>query len=283
MEIFLDASNARQILKARPNGVGRRAIEVSLDLNLAQTQLEASNETFQHGDQSFAFEPLEAIATGGRKCFRKVDDEPWAPLEVFDGKFHQLVATSRAPSLEIDGVQMHRTAEIEPFQGALDWARAVVRPGDFVLDTCGGLGYTAIHAARLGASRVLSTELSESVIRLRELNPWSRLERGLALELQHGDIFALLARLPSGSLDSAIHDPPRYSLAPELYSGAFYVRLHDALKPGGRCFHYTGAPYSRGRGRDFLGGVVSRLGGAGFRVTMRPELQGLVAVKRHGR
>jgi hypothetical protein len=203
-------------------------------------------------------------------------DGVWEPLEVFTDHHYQLVPTAGAPTVEIDGIQMHRTSGVEPFEAARKAVEAVVRPGDRVFDTCGGLGYTAIQAARRGASAVLSSELSHEVLSLRRLNPWSRLEAGLPIRLEEGDVFQRIARLPAGSFDSIVHDPPRISLAPELYSDAFYLRLREILRKGGRLFHYTGLPYSRGRGRDFLGGVLDRLQRAGFRVEPRADLQGLV-------
>jgi hypothetical protein len=157
-----------------------------------------------------------------------------------------------------------------------------VRAGDRVLDTCGGLGYTAIHAVRLGAAEVFSAELSEGVMYLRRRNPWSRLEDNLPIRLVEGDVFAALAPLAGDSFDAVIHDPPRFPLAPALYSDAFYLRLFDLLAPGGRLFHYTGEPYSLGRGRDFLGGVASRLRRLGFAVEPRADLQGCLCERRRG-
>ena len=123
---------------------------------------------------------------------------------------------------------------------------------------------------------MVSTEPSEGVLHLRRLNPWSRLERGLPIVLHGEDAALLAARLPGASFDAIVHDPPRFSLAPDLYSGGFYVQLRRVLAPGGRLFHYTGSPWSRGRGRDFLRGVVERLRAAGFRAEPREDLQGFL-------
>lgn len=44
-----------------------------------------------------------------------------------------------------------------------------------VLDTCTGLGYTAIAAARCrGVSSVVTVELDEVALRMCTHNPWSR-------------------------------------------------------------------------------------------------------------
>ncbi len=243
-------------------------------------QIEVLEGHFQSGESVASLAPLEEIAAAERKAFRLRPDGRWEPLQVFADRYYHLVPTGGAPTVEIDGIQMHRTSGTEPFTAAREAAASVVRPGGRGRDPCGGLGYTAIQAARLGASEVVSTEVSEGVLCLRRLNPWSRLEAGLPIGLIEEDAFLHLARAPAGSFDSVIHDPPRFTLASDLYSDAFYLRLHDVLRPGGRLFHYTGSPYSRGRGRDFLGGVVERLRRAGFKVLPRGDLQGFVCTRR---
>ena len=178
--------------------------------------------------------------------------------------------------MEIDGIQMHRSA------GA--FAAAVVRPSARVLDTCGGLGYTAIHALRLGAAEVRSFEVSEGVLYLRAINPWSQLEAGNErLRLEARDVFKGTVELEPASFDSVIHDPPRYALAPDLYSSAFYLRLRNLLRAGGELFHYTGDPNSRRRGSSTVRGVIERLRAVGFRTTTRPDLKGIVARRERER
>jgi predicted methyltransferase len=292
MEIFLDASAARAILEAAP-GPGAGSIDVSLDLNLTRRTVEVASGSFTVDGLPVPLDGLEGIARAGRKTFRlaaRPGEEPrgpagagWEPLEVFAGGYHQLVATAGSPAVEIDGIQMHRTSGIDPFEAAGLAARSVVRPGDRVLDTCGGIGYTAIQAARAGAREVVSAEPGAGVLHLRRRNPWSRLEEGLPIRLFEEDAAVLAARLEPGSFDAVIHDPPRFSLAPDLYSSAFYVRLRALLAPGGRVFHYTGAPYSRGRGRDLLGGIAERLHGVGFEVDPRGDLQGFILSPAGGR
>jgi hypothetical protein len=124
---------------------------------------------------------------------------------------------------------------------------------------------------------VLSWEKNADVIWLRSLNPWSP-ATGNGLTLQHGDVAEQVATLGSASVDAILHDPPRFGIAGELYSQAFYDQLARVLKRKGRLFHYTGTPNRLTSGRDVPNEVAQRLRRAGFDVT--PNGDGLLAVRR---
>jgi predicted methyltransferase len=51
-----------------------------------------------------------------------------------------------------------------------------------------------------------------------------------------GDAVEVLKELESEEYDAVFHDPPRYSLAGELYSREFYSELYRVLKRGGKLF-----------------------------------------------
>ena len=86
----------------------------------------------------------------------------------------------------------------------------------------------------------------------------------------------IVADLPAHSFEAVVHDPPRFSLAGELYSGTFYESLRRVLRRGARVYHYTGMPYTRGRGRRFIRGVAKRLGSAGFSIKWDELTRGFV-------
>ena len=102
---------------------------------------------------------------------------------------------------------------------------------------------------------------------LRSLNPWSPENSGDAddrLSVMHADVVAAIAQLPDGSVDAVLHDPPRFGIAGELYSAAFYRQLARVLRRKGLLFHYTGSPNALTSGRDVPREVGRRLQGAGF-------------------
>ena len=79
-------------------------------------------------------------------------------------------------------------------------------------------------------------------------------------------------------MDALLHDPPRFGIAGELYSQAFYGQLARVLRKGGRMFHYTGTPNKLTSGRDVPREVARRLEKSGFKAD--PALDGVLGVKR---
>jgi predicted methyltransferase len=164
--------------------------------------------------------------------------------------------------------------------GLIKLVQLIEPRGKTILDTCGGLGYFAAWCLREGARAVRSYEKNPNVLWLRSLNPWSP-ETGEAdarLTLEIADIAQRIGDLESRSFDAALHDPPRFGIAGELYSQAFYDELARVLRRGGRLFHYTGTPNKLTSGRDVPNEVAVRLRRAGFTTELR--LDGVLATKQ---
>lgn len=184
------------------------------------------------------------------------------------------------PTIEINGIHMHRIVGIDPWSDSLTKIKAArVGKGDRVLDTCTGLGYTAIASVKKGAREVVTFEIDESVLWIAERNPWSR---GLAsdrIKLLHGDVTTLIHELPDSYFTRIIHDPPRFTKSTgDLYSLEFYRELYRVIRKMGVLFHYTGEP--RLHGPSIIKGIAERLRIAGFRVLgFDKSALGFIAVK----
>ena len=174
---------------------------------------------------------------------------------------------------------MHRIVDIDPMQDTLKKIATIVPIVGRVLDTATGLGYTAIEAAKT-AEQVITIELDPGAQEIAQLNPWSRdLFDNPKIKQVMGDAFEVVANFDDSSFERIIHDPPVFSLAGELYSGAFYRQLYRVLKRGGRLFHYIGNLESKSSG-TVTKGALKRLQEAGFtRVVRKPEAFGVVAYK----
>ena len=192
------------------------------------------------------------------------DGGAFAPVARYTGSLVKLVPTPWGPpTFEIDGIKMLPTAEVSPYADAERKVGLVQPRGKVILDTCGGLGYFAASCLASGAARVLSFEKNPDVLWLREINPWSP-PADPRLELTQADISEAIRTIDRASVDAVLHDPPRFGIAGQLYSQAFYDELGRVLKRGGLLFHYTGTPNKLSRGRDLPGEVSRRLRDAGF-------------------
>lgn len=211
------------------------------------------------------------------------DGEDFAVVSRFSGSLIKLVPTEwGAPTFEIDGIKMLPTSKESPYEDARRKVALIEPRGKTVLDTCGGLGYFAACCLQAGAARIQSFEKNADVLWLRTLNPWSPDPDSAAsagrLELAHADVTAAIAAISEASVDALLHDPPRFGIAGELYSQAFYDQLARVLRRGGKLFHYTGSPNRLTSGRDVPREVGKRLDKAGFRTQL--ALDGVLATRR---
>jgi len=276
---YLHSTNAKQALEAIAKGLP--CVMISTDLNISEQEFSISAQGLVlDEDNQVSIIELKKIVKKTQRIYLCIDGD-MEPLEDRSSGYYKLVPTSGAPLLEISGVKMHISKGTDPFTSASEMSQQAVRKGDKVLDCCSGLGYAAIAAHRLGASEVLTIELSHEVMGLRAQNPWSKDLGNDGIVQRQGSSYELIGTMPSISFDSVIHDPPRFSLAGELYSEEFYREIYRVLRPGGRFFHYTGNPHVVKKGSSFVDGVIRRLKAAGFKNVIKVEhLMGVSAQKK---
>ena len=275
---YLHTANAKQALEAIAKDLS--SVRLSTDLNISELDFSLSDQCLVLDENNrLTIDELKRIVKKTKRIFI-CNDGDITPLEDRSSGYYKLVPTDGAPLLEISGVKMHISKGTDPFTSASEMAKQAVRKGDQVLDCCSGLGYAAIAAHRLGATEVLSIELSPSVMGLRAQNPWSNDLNNDGIVQRQGSSFELIGPMPAASFDSVIHDPPRFSLAGELYSEEFYREIYRVLRRDGRLFHYTGNPHVVKKGSSFVDGVIRRLKAAGFkRVEKVEHLMGVSAQK----
>lgn len=268
-----------KILKAMENS--EKAICLSLDLNLSEKewQLEA-DRLLLDPDTYIDMKCLNTISSFKNKIFI-FQNNCLLPVEVRSDGYYKLVPTNSAPTLEINGIKMHRSKDIDPLTDAKLKAELVVTAEDLILDTCGGLGYSAVFALKAGAKKVISMEKSPAVLTIRSLNPWLKKYADPRLELIHGDITREIDGFENEQFNSVIHDPPRFTSATgDLYGKKFYAALFRVMAPGSKLFHYTGSPKKIKAKDNFIKNTMKRLEHSGFRkVHFHDNLQGIYAEK----
>ena len=259
------------LLAAARAGTG--AVECSFDLDRTTVEARVDREGWTVENQRFPFLP---------RCKDRTiyywTGTTFEPIARFTTSLVKLVPTDWGPpTFEIDGIKMLPTAHVSPYADA-ERKVALIEPGGRkILDTCGGLGYFAACCLQRKAAQVSSYEKNADVLWLRSLNPWSP-RTAPHLTLANADVANEIGSLASDSFDAALHDPPRFGIAGELYSQAFYGELARVLKSGSPLFHYTGTPNKLTSGRDLANEVGQRLRFAGF-ATLRVG-DGVLAKKK---
>jgi hypothetical protein len=251
---------------------GERTLECSLDLKRTRTTVQITPDSWIWEGERFPY-----LQTCKERTIYYWDGTGFQPASRFTASLIKLVPTQWGPpTFEIDGIKMLPTAHVSPYADAQTKVGYVRPQGKAVLDTCGGLGYFAAWCVQGGAAQVISCEKDPDVIWLRHLNPWSPAE-GSGLRLIQADITRQIHSIPDASIEAILHDPPRFGIAGELYSGLFYESLARVLRHRGRLFHYTGSPNKLTSGRDVRNEVAERLRHAGFAVRLQGD--GVLATK----
>ncbi|MCM8820246.1 MAG: MnmC family methyltransferase [Candidatus Omnitrophica bacterium] len=184
--------------------------------------------------------------------------------------FYKLMPTSDWPTVCINSVPMHKlNSPKKDTENKINF----LKPFGVVLDTCMGLGYTAILASKT-AQKVITFEKDKNILYLAKINPLSRelfLSPNIKIEIK--DIAEEIARLKSQYFDCIIHDPPTFKLAPQLYTISFYEELLRVLKKNGRLFHYTPL-YKITHNFDFPSKIEKKLKKTGFRIIEKSQVIG---------
>ncbi len=201
--------------------------------------------------------------------------EEFKEIKFFNKHFYKIVKTAGWPTIQIDGIQMHRMRKLTPELDAVKKVEALNPPvGALVLDICTGLGYTSIFLIQRNC-RVITIEKDENVLYLAKQNSYSKpffenlVEEDIPpfgkIKLIVGDAKDVIKTFKDCQFEYILHDPPKFNIAEELYSNEFYINLYRILKPKGRILHYIGSPKVRYKNVDIIGNIIKRLKNAGFK------------------
>jgi uncharacterized protein len=254
---------------------------LSTDLGLSTIKVERTSNGWRLPDgELLTNAQIRTINEDKNICYQLIDGRllKVEAFSEFTDRYYSLYPTSKAPSMLISGIPMHRVKETTPVEDTTRKIQAIGKTHGLILDTATGLGYTALRATKT-ANRVITIEFDPVVLSICRLNPWSQgLFANPKIDIIIGNTADLVPCFQDEVFNAIIHDPPTFSLAGHLYSGDIYRSFFRILKPNGRMYHYIGDPHSRsgsGTGR----GVVDRLQKAGFTVTPKAQAFGVLAKK----
>jgi predicted methyltransferase len=260
-----------------------KKFEVVVDLGLRKVEVEVLGDSISIDSTLIDLNIVRDFKEG---FVYKVINGEVRRLDMYsNGKYYKLraVARDKAPTIEINGIHMHRIHGLDPWSDSILKIRAIGRKikNARVLDICTGLGYTAIAEVMFGAESVTTIDIDENVLFFASMNPWSRGLENPRIEIILGDAVEVLDYINPGEYDVVVHDPPRFEVAGELYSLDFYRKIYEVLRKGGILIHYTGNP-GKHSNIDILKGIKSRLAKAGFEeVKWIEAIQGFKAIKRY--
>lgn len=246
-------------------GRGEKRFRSAVDLGLREAHIEYRDGVVYIDENAVEISELENIKEG---FLYKFVNGVLHRLDMYSsGRYYKLrpVARNKAPTIEINGIHMHRIHGTDPWSDALSKISSISRKikNARVLDICTGLGYTATAELKFGAISVVTVELDINVLKLATLNPWSRGLENPRITIVLGDANSVIEELEAESYDVVVHDPPRFETAGELYSYEFYRKVYRVLKKGGVLMHYTGNP-AKHSNIDIIKGIKNRLIKTGF-------------------
>ncbi len=279
--IFLTPPDIRQLHRLVSETFPVR-VELSLDVGVSRTMVTLlSPDLFESQGVRF---PVPSLPEEERTIliWRNQHWEKWQHFDERTQKFYKMVfvAEGKPPTVEISGIKMHVTRDGDPLQDTRRKIRTLGTLNGRVLDTCLGLGYTAIAEAQSpGVEQVVVCEADPNMVALCAQNPWSQaLFHHPGIQLITAPVEKAIALFPEGYFSAILHDPPRFSLAPGLYHPDFYRELYRVLRTGGRLYHYTGNPRQRQRKRPLSVQTAEKLHQVGF-THVRQVYQGVRAGK----
>jgi len=184
------------------------------------------------------------------------------------------------PTLWINGSVMHTISVSNPIEDVKNKVKVLGEINGEVLDTCFGLGYTAIELKNAGADKVYTYEISKAVLEIAKVNPWSgEAFNSNKILIHNADIIPTIKKFSEEKFSFILHDPPNVKINGDLYSLSFYKELFRVLEHGGVLYHFVGGGRAPKEYKvDYIKGVIKRLYAVGFRKVVK-SYRGVVAYK----
>ncbi len=260
-------------------------IDISLDLGLTHSMIIKSDNSIKLPDgQTIDIGILKKVNRRRQlgDCFL-IKDNSLLFIYLFENNSSYKLyepGIDLSPTLWINGSVMHMISHSVPIEESRMKVKMLGKLHGNVLDTCFGLGYSAIELSKSGADKVHSYEISKSSLEIAKVNPWSREAfSNPKIELNNMDVSKGIMSMRVEEYDFIFHDPPNIKMGGDLYSLEFYRGLFRVLKPNGILYHFIGSGRESAKHKsDYVKGVISRLGMAGFRKIKR-SYAGVIASK----
>jgi len=253
-------------------------LDISLDAGVSLSKINIAADYAEIEKEKI---PLQEFKKIKENSYFIIDSGHLKKLAFFSEEsnfYYKLMPTADWPTVTLSSTPMHRWVLVSPKEDTLSKIKEVSPVKGKVLDTCCGLGYTAIVAAK-DADEVYTFDRDEYVLHVAKFNPYSQeLFNNKKIRLLKGDISKIIFKLEGNFFDRVVHDPPTFKYAPELYSKEFYGQLYRVMKKDGILYHY--APWPHRKGKPLYPKIMGLLSEAGFgKVKYSKESSGVAAQK----
>jgi len=278
-KFILSGFHLSEILKHQ-----NETFDISLDLGMSKSKItkEGNYIIFPDGQKLDIDIIKKANKRSNHDCFL-VEKNSLYFIYIFENQTAYKLYEPRMdyhPTLWINGSVMHTISVSNPIEDVKNKVKVLGEINGEVLDTCFGLGYTAIELKNAGADKVYTYEISKAVLEIAKVNPWSKDAFSSSKILIHNsDIIPAIRQFPEERFSFILHDPPNIKINGDLYPLAFYKELYRVLERNGTLYHFIGGGRApREYKVDYTKGVIKRLYTAGFRKVVR-SYRGVVAYK----
>jgi predicted methyltransferase len=277
---LLTKKEAEKALKSHK--LGHLSVLLSLDLGLSSQEVKFRGDKIILRNEEVLVKALEKVK---ENTIYVATEGKLLAVELFSNEtnlYYKLRPTNDWPTLMLSSVPMHRFIHIGPKKDTEQKINEISPVTGKVLDTCCGLGYTAILSSKQkDAEEVIVFERDPNVLEIASYNPYSaELFTNKKIKVVNRSVFDGIKEITDNYFDRIVHDPPTVSFAKELYSSEFYNELYRVLKPNGKLYHYCPQP-GKTKGKEFHLNVIKRLETAGFvNCFYHSKSSGIAAVKK---
>jgi len=272
--IILTKKEADRVIKSKDG-----TIQISLDLGKSLCEVKKEGKAVYVNNINI---PLEEFSKIKEESCYTIAGGKITKLAFFSEEtnlYYKLVPTKDWPTITLSSTPMHRHTQLSPKEDTIFKIREIKPIKGQVLDTCCGLGYTAIMCSK-EADEVYTFERDFAVLHVAKLNPYSQeLFNSKKIKMFTESIFNATSKFEDNFFDRIVHDPPTFKYSPELYSKEFYNELYRVMKNKGIIYHYAPWP-QKTKNRVFYKGIIAKLNECGFeRARYSEKSSGVVAVK----
>ena len=278
-KFILSGFHLSEILKHQ-----NETFDISLDLGISKSKItwEGEHLIFPGGQELDINTIKKANKRGNHDCFLLENNSLYF-IYIFENQTAYKLYEPHIdypPTLWINGSVMHTISVSNPVEDAKNKVKLFGEISGEVLDTCFGLGYTAIELKNAGADKVYTYEISKAVLEIAKVNPWSGEAFSSNKILIHNtDIIPTIKKFSEEKFSFILHDPPNIKINGDLYSLAFYKELYRVLERGGVLYHFVGGGRAPKEYKvDYTKGVIKRLYAVGFRKALK-SYEGVLAYK----